>query len=240
MKLSRFTPTGIGVFQAFLDSLNTGTHLPWPESALADSAYSEIATEDVDLEFRSFNSRFELAKYLHEAFDSGGFRALSGDSGLWAWIACHYFREICPRAKGGELKPGASPRWIPRSGDFRRYYRHLVAGPFFVYQAHKDHPERAMALLCQRPGRPGDLVEQLASRQQVVTNATIMQVATELFVDRATGQQRKNANRKGRGGPRRLIDVLGQFDVTWDMSLMTADQLRDRLPPEFKESSVGG
>jgi hypothetical protein len=79
----------------------------------------------------------------------------------------------------------------------------------------------------------------LASRQQIVTNPTIMQVATDWFVDPATGMQRKNANSKGRGGPRRFIDVLAQFDVTWDLRMMTPDQLRSRLPAEFHQADSG-
>ena len=81
-------------------------------------------------------------------------------------------------------------------------------------------------------------MEQLASRQQVVTNPTIMQVATDWFVDPTTGQQRRNANSKGAGGPRRFIDVLNQFDVTWDLSMISPDEFRARLPQEFRVSAV--
>jgi hypothetical protein len=233
VELHRFNATGIVAFQAFLDSC-TGEHpLPWPESILTDSGYSETMEESVSLERRPFASRFELAEYLNERFESAGFRPHRVDAGMWAWIACFYFREICPSSRG-KLQPGSVPRWIPQSSDWRRYYRHLVAGPYGIYRAHRDAPRRALALLCQRPGRPGDLVEQLASRQQVVTNPTIMQVATDWFVDPASGQQRRNANSKGAGGPRRFIDVLNQFDLTWDLSMLSADEFRARLPQEFR------
>jgi len=91
-----------------------------------------------------------------------------------------------------------------------------------------------MAVLCQRPGRPGDLVEQLASRQQVVTNPTIMQVATDRYVDPSTNKQLPSANSKGPGGARRFIDVLSQFDVTWDLSMMSPGDLHAHLPKEFR------
>jgi hypothetical protein len=233
MELKRLTPAGISAFQSFLDAC-TGEHaLPWPESILSDPAYSEAVEANVVLEPRSFATRFELAEYLSNQFESAGFRPQRVDAGLWSWIACFYFWEICPTSNG-VLQPGSAPRWIPQSSDWRRYYRHLVAGPYGIYRAHRDAPRRALAVLCQRPGRPGDLVEQLASRQQVVTNPTIMQVATDWFVDQATGQQRRNANSKGAGGPRRFIDVLNQFDLTWDLSMMSADEFRTRLPSEFR------
>ena len=233
MELRRLNAAGIRLFQAFIDSCNSDQVLPWPELTLTDDAYSEPAAAGVSIERRPFATRFELAEYLHTRLDESGFKPNRSDNGLWAWLACFYFNEICPRSKAGQLQPGSAPRWIPRSSDWRRYYRHLVAGPYFIYHAHAVAPRRAFALLCQKPGRPGDLVEQLASRQQIVTNPTIMQIATDWFVEPSTGQQRKTANSKGAGGPRRFIDVLGQFDVTWDLSMMSPPDLRARLPTEF-------
>jgi len=233
MELRRFNDAGVAAFSKFLDSCTTATPLPWPESAVTGPAYSEPVEAAVALISRAFATRFELAEYLDQCFEAVEFRPLRTDRNLWAWIACFYFREICPTSKDGAWQPGAMPRWIPQSADWRRYYRHLVAGPYFIYRAHRDEPKRALALLCQRPGRPGDLVEQLASRQQIVTNPAIMRVATNYFVDPATGQQRRSANDKGAGGARRFVDVLNQFDVTWDLSSLSVDDLCAMLPSEF-------
>jgi hypothetical protein len=233
MELRRFNEAGLAIFAAFLDSLGGDTPKAWPESALADPAFTEEAKPSTGIERREFATRFELAEYLSVVFESAGYSPPRTDRGLWAWIACFYFNEICPKRPDGQRSPGSLPRWIPLSTDFRRYYRHLVAGPYALYRAHRDDPRRALAVLCQKPGRPGDVVEQLASRQQIVTNPAVMQVATDLFVDKERMRPNRSANTKGPGGPRRLIEVLGQFDVTWDLSMLTADQLRSRLPAEF-------
>lgn len=239
MALNRFNAAGLAAFTAFLDSLTTDAPLPWPEAALFDPAYSDLVEADIVIERRAFSSRFELSEYLDQCFEAVGFRPSRTDRTLWAWVACFYFREICPTSRGGVWQPGSLPRWVPQSVDWRRYYRHLVAGPYYIYRAHSDNPRRALALLCQRPGRPGDLVEQLASRQQIVTNPAIMQVATDYFVDPATGLQRRNANSKGAGGPRRFVDLLNQFDVTWDLSSLSAAGLRAMMPAEFPVSAPG-
>lgn len=233
MELRRLSDLGLVRFAAFVDSCTTDKPLPWPEAGLTDPIHSTVVDIVVTLDDRQFQTRFELAQYLNDAFEAANYGPSRSDRHLWAWIACRYFREICPRARDGRWQPGAMPRWIPQSADWRRYYRHLVAGPYFIYRAHRDDPRRALAVLCQKPGRPGDLVEQLASRQQIVTNPAIMNVATDLFVDPETGQQRKTANSKGSGGPRRFVSVLNQFDVTWDLSIMSAHQLRSMLPSEF-------
>lgn len=236
MKLRRFNVDGLAGFSRFLDSCTTDKPVPWPQTALTDPAYSEPVNGSVTVISRTFSTRFELAEHLDQAFEGAEVQPLRTDRELWAWLACFFFRDICPTSKGGAWQPGARARWIPESTDWRRYYRHLVAGPYFIYRAHRDKPVRAMALLCQRPGRPGDLVEQLASRQQLVTNPAIVGVATDLFVDSRTGQQRRSANSKGSGGARRFVNVLNQFDVTWDLSLMSAEQLRAMLPSEFSHT----
>lgn len=233
MELRRFTESGLRAFEDFLDSCTTDTPLPYPESALTDPMQSEPANAGVGLERLPFTSRFALAEYLDGRFDTANFHPQRNDAGLWAWLACFFFPEICTKSSAGKWKPGSIVRWIPRSNDFRRYYRHLIAGPHAIYRAHRDDPQRAMAALCQRPGSPGDLVEQLASRQQIITNPAIMQVASDLFVDTTTGKQNRRANSKKAGGARRFIDVLAQFDVTWDLSMMSADGLHALLPAEF-------
>jgi hypothetical protein len=237
MDVRRFTSSGLAAFQRFLDSCTTDAPLPHPASALTDPLLSEPIPSDVTIEQRAFGTRFELAEYLDQAFESGGYRPPRADAGLWAWLACYYFLEICPVKASGKLDPGASARWIPQSSDWRRYYRHLVAGPYNIYRAHRDNPMRALALLCQRPGRPGDLVEQLASRQQIVTSPSVIGTATAWFVDPATGKQRRGANSKGKGGARRFFAVVEQFDVTWDLSLVPENDLRIMLPDEFQLSA---
>jgi len=196
--MRRFNASGLAVFQAFLDSCTTESPRPYPVSALIDPVYSEPVEADVTLEAREFATRFDLAAYLDERFEVAGYRPPRTDTGIWAWIGCFYFRAICPTSSRGELRPGALPRWIPLSADWRRYYRHLVAGPYSIYRAHRDNPRRALALLCQKPGRPGDLVEQLASRQEIVTNPALLSFATNWFVDLETGAQRRVANSRER------------------------------------------
>lgn len=237
MELRRFTDAGLRAFENFLDACTGDSPLPYPENALTDPLQSEVVDAAVELERIQPKSRYELAEYLDGRFAVAEFHPKRSDVGLWAWIACFLFREICTRAKGGRWKPGARARWVPRSNDFRRYYRHLVAGPYAIFATYRSDPRRALAALCQRPGSPGDLVEQLASRQQIITNPAVMQVASDWFVDPITGHQNKRANSKKAGGARRYIDVLAQFDVTWDLSMISADALHKLLPGEFREAT---
>lgn len=228
MQLRRFTDDGLRRFQEFIDSCNGKQTSSYPEGILEDPQCSVVVEPAIEIEQIPFKSRFELGQYLHERFATTESHPGQTDKALWSWLACFYFPVICQR-KGGAWKPGKFPRWVLQGTDFRLYYRHLVAGPCFIYHAYRTNPEQALAVLCQEPGSPGDLVEQLASRQQFITNPGIIGAATSLFVNPETRRARRNAGSKCR----RFIKVLKQFDVTWDLSILTANELKALLPTEF-------
>jgi hypothetical protein len=89
------------------------------------------------------------------------------------------------------MKP--EPRVLGKSGAFARHI--LSRG---IFNAITDtcsldriastartvtNPHRALGLLCRPLDSPGDVVEQLASRQELVTNRGIIELATRLYVD---------------------------------------------------------
>jgi hypothetical protein len=233
MVLGRLSPTGIRAFENLVASYgNPGLPATSPEDLLAAPDFIQPLTPRIELEIKAFPSRHEMARYFTECFNAKGFRPKSDDAGLWNWLACAYFKLLLADAKDG--RPGAIARWVLRDSDFRRYYRHFIAGPYFIYQAHRDDPGRAMAVLCQRPGRPGDVVEQLVSRQELITNPAIMAIATRAMVDAGPPpQQRRGAGGKGRGSARRFVAVMEQFSETWDLSAMTETELATLIPTEF-------
>jgi hypothetical protein len=200
---------------------------------LTDPLTSEELGCQVHIEEQTFASRFEAAGYLDEKFAASGLKGVERDRGLWAWLSLFYFDQLCPADGHGRRKPGELARWVPEVTNYQRYYRHLLAGPYRIYRAHRDDPERALALLCNPLDRPGDIVEQLASRQEIVTNRAVIQSATRLYIDPSTRKPRRGAGGKGGGSARRLADVLNQFDVTWDLYAMNPDGLIQLLPAEF-------
>jgi len=231
--LRRLNQIGVARLGEFLDAVARDSSLPAPRHLLIDSETSEDIGVEVEIEDRPFANRFDIAHYLFNALSSAGLDDIEGDRGLWAWLALFFFEQLCPPDKHGRRKPGERARWIPAIGGFRKYYRHLLVGPFRIHKAHRDDPARAMALLCTPLSQPGDIVEQLASRQELVTNNAVMGTATKLYIDPETNTPKRGAAGRSRGSVRRLAEVLNQFDITWDLYAMSADDLLVMLPHEF-------
>lgn len=235
MNLGRLTDEGLARFRTFLESQETESPEEMSMLPLANSVTSQPVIPRISIEVNPFGSRFEAAKYLNELLEGSSLSDVDGDARLWAWLAWFHFEQLCPVARDGKRHPGELARWIPDIGNFRRYYRHLLAGPYRIYRAHRDKPERALAVLMSALHQPGDIVEQLASRQELVTNAAVMEVATMLYVEPISKKAKRGSGGRGPGSPRRLADVLNQFDVTWDLYAMESRRLLAMLPREFEK-----
>jgi len=233
MKLRRLTAEGIEQFRAYLTNLKDEPTLEPPRRLLAETATSEPIAADVDVEGMQFATRFEAATYLDSKLTATSIASPERDTGLWAWLALFYFEQLCPIRKDGMRKAGEEARYIPALGNFKRFYRHLLLGPFMIYRAHSDEPQRVRGVLATAVNSPGDIVEQLASRQELITNRAVMGVVTTLYVDDETGKLKRGSGGKGDGSPRRLADILNQFDLTYDLYAMSSSGLANLLPKEF-------
>ncbi len=233
MILRRLNEKGLGEFSLFLDSLVGDDPSETPKTLLEDHGMSDPLEILIDIEPQDFDTRYKAAEYLFNALSTLDNSEVERDKGLWAWLSLFFFEKLCTVDTSGLRKPGARAKWIPETGDFRRYYRHLLAGPYLIYRAHRDNPKRALVLLCGRLDRPGEIVEQLASRQEIITNQAIIETATKLYIDTKTGQPKTGAAGKGGGSARRFAEILNQFDVTWDLSVMESEDILNMLPKEF-------
>lgn len=233
MKLRKFTPEGLVKFSEYLDLLENDSSRLAPMQLLEDPAYSEPHEKSVEIQKNIFESRYAAAEYLDSVFSKAGIINAERDIGLWAWLTLLFFDEIFPqdKIKGRELRERSA--YIPEPQNFKRYYRHLLLGPYLIFRAHHDAPTRAMALLCKPLPIIDDIVGQLAARQEFITNPAVVELATHLYYDPVSRTTKKGAGGKGGGSPRRLTDILWQFDVTWDLYTMSLKEFWAVLPKEF-------
>lgn len=233
MRLHRLRDEGLIAMATWLDELRRGATGSVPKALLEQSDLADLIESPAEVGQRRFGSRLQFASYIDDKMVDDTEHLLARDKGFWAWLSLFYFDEVCPRDRLGYRKPGHEARYIPDPTDYRTYYRHLLAGPWRVYRAHRDTPARTLAVLSGPLDKPGEVAEQLASRQELVSNSTVMEAVTALYFDRAAGVVRRGAAGRGRGSARRLAEVLLQFDLTYDLQTVGPDRLLALLPTEF-------
>jgi len=238
MNMRRFNEQGIAFFTEFLDSLTGDAPLPYPSVLLTDPDSTEEINPPIRIEQQTFGRRYAAAEYLYGIFKDSGLTGIERDRGLWAWLSLLYFDELCPADAAGRRRPGERARWILNTSG-RRYYRNLLAGPYFVFRQHADSPERALALLCGPLHQMSDVYLEIADSPQLVSNAAVIEAATRLYYDFEKGKLRRGTARDKPGGARRMGEILSQFDCTWDLYSMNTEELIRLLPKEFDKFKAG-
>jgi hypothetical protein len=228
-QVHRLTADGLKEFEVYLDAGASG---PAPVDAIARSGGATAVEPAIDVGVQPFATRFQLGQYLHGVLDVLGRENIAHDPSLWNWLALLYFESICPARPDGSRKILGREHYI-LSSDYRKYYRHLLAAPYTLFDLHRDS---ARVLLHSAIDKHGDFVEQLASRQDVITNRALIKAVDSLYwaAGRNGGRPKRGATDRARPGSlRRLVAVIQQLELTYDLHAMTDAQILGLLPAEF-------
>ena len=200
-----------------------------------DELTSKIPSVEVDPN-KIFQSRLELGQYLASVVPDGSNFAAYQHTGFWSWISALYITQLLEPNKGGKsYKLWSNYRYIPEAQlNKLRYYRHLCYLPYWICQS---QPEKtAEFFLINKPYVHSDAIEQLyTADKDFLPFPGIIEVATRLYVNPETNSYRKNYLGKSTGGSaRRLATVIvKQWQLNYDLHVLTANQIWDLLPKEF-------
>lgn len=234
---------GIVRFQRYLEQLRGGLDKPPPEDLLTGAAFSTEAEPGCSIEPKTFGHRFEFGSYLVQQLAPMDRRAISRNTGLWTWLALYYFDQLCPPAADGTRTVLSSQAYVlPEGYDYRSYYRHLVRTPWLVAL---DHGEFAKVLLIpagasdrQPLATRGEIIEQIASRQDYLGNPAIIEATYRMYFDPEKQKPRRGAGGSAGGSPRRLAIVLQQLGLTFDLGACAPATIQKLLPKEFNRWQI--
>ncbi|PIP35195.1 MAG: hypothetical protein COS92_05630 [Desulfobacterales bacterium CG07_land_8_20_14_0_80_52_14] len=232
-KIRRLTDKGVEEFRSYLSALHSGTKDPPPHLLLNDPKHSETVENGVIVSDRHFNSRLEAAIYLDGVLSGIKTDAIETDVHLWSWLSLFYFEQVCPLEKNGMRRPGRDYRHILEPG-YRYGHNHLLCGAYLVYTIH-GLKDKLSALLLHTPlNVESGFHHQLAQRQNFISNKGIMEAAYLLYFDVKRQRPKPGSSfRKNPGNLFRFIDVLQQFDLTYDLYSMSGPEILRILPYEF-------
>lgn len=239
--LHRFKQTGIDLFNAYLVNVSAGAADPPPEWLLTDPMHSEEIAPEIPVPAVTFSNRLAAARHVDALFARAELSDVDRDEGLWAWLSLRFFDQLCPPDKDGKRKPGEVSdgvfvRLIPAIQRNRRYYRHLLLGPYLIMRAYRAEIDSAMALLADAPHvATAEAYRLFVENPSLISCRAAVGTATALYYDKISGRMRRGYGRKTSGGCRRLIQVLQQFDCTYDLYSLSTDTLLAMLPNEFDE-----
>ncbi len=230
IKIRILKESGIDEFRKYLEDLRLGKPAQRPD--LNTNTYSSEFMPALEInEHKSFETRVEMGKYLAECFSSAGLlRENMVDSvGLWSWLAYIWFDQITANGK----KIRANEKYICML-DYQHYYRHLVAMTYNIYSLYGE--ENSKLFLGVEPYEVSDMLEQVASRQDIISSKKLVEVLNILYWDSKRNAPKIGATgREGKpGNVRRFIKVIYQLSLTYDLDgVASVQKTLDLLPKDF-------
>ena len=223
---------GIDAFRNALHQITAGEEKDIPVELLSDGFLSDIITTNIEVEPLKFTTKAEIVIYIYERIVKLNKQDVYYNQGLWSWLSAYYFDSVCPVKSDGTRRIGADDRHILNPEEWTRYYRHLIASPVRLYH---ELGNSAEIYLLGSPDKHGDLMEQLASRQEVATCKGIIEAASLLYWDEAKNKIKIGArNKDGKGVLRRFTQAtIPQFQMTYDLNAMNGKQVVNLLPSEY-------
>jgi len=229
MYINRLNADGISEFHSQIQELRSGTRARLDISFLNDLKFLSGFEREIEIERINFRNKLEISEYLVNKLSLAENKYLYYDIGLWTYLSVFYFYLLCPVDKNVK----ADARYIladPKN--WTRYYRHLLACPARLYCELKD---LSKAFLASPIHIWGDFHEQLTAYQDIATNKPLIETANALYWDNASLQLKKGAGSKGAGSPRRFSDIVGQFELTYDLNVMGSPDILTLFPQEFNK-----
>lgn len=230
IEMRAFNDAGMQEFSAYVGR-GPETDEPPPLRLLLSDDYT-VPYGDGSIQQRKFASKYELGAEVATAL--GPTAAIDNalkDNHLWAWLSLALHDATMPK-KDGLWFIGARSRHIVEriAGRLQEQsHRHLVKGAVTAVRRFGMHAK----VLLGRPDEQSKIEEQIMSRKSemgLASSKEVIRAVYELYFDDERGGVKRGAKGGGPGSVMRLIDVLGQLDVNYDVYSMKAEILLALLP----------
>jgi hypothetical protein len=234
--LRKFNERGIEEFRDMLLTFSENKQIVNEELSILlidDSLTNTLDTKLVDATAIG-TAKYDIAKYLSDKLALKTNPKSYYDRGLWSWLAAYFLEALVPvRRNTTERAFHELALYILEPNKWTKYYRHLLAFPTWIYSELGD---KGKIFLRGEAHERGEIVEQLASVNDIQRNTSIVEAASLLYYDVNNDLISKGAASKAKPGTaRRFRDVIQQLKLTYDLNAMTGMQIVSVLPSEFDD-----
>ena len=242
-RVHELKPEGISVAKDWLAALRSGLSIPFPDTILTSSLYAQPVEPEIYVDERIFKTRRDAGVYFIRTLAPLGPTRIINNPYLWSWLGIFYFNQIVRKNSEGKPNLGRSPDIAyvidpNASQDIRGETRWFANRLMLAYDICWQHGENAWLMLDEPVNSLSRFTMRLASAPELFRSNGIVSLVHLLYADPKTRKLKVNAGSTSRatappGSLPRLVDVLAQLYMTYDVYGMIGEQLLPLLPPEF-------
>jgi hypothetical protein len=240
-ELRAFTPRGLQAFRDWLDRAEANiprrlTAEPPPIELLFDDQYAKPVGFCGQLTQRSFQRKFDLGMEVCGVIGYENAGKLAVMPNAWAWLSLFFHETTFPKNKACLWFTGERSRHLVQTIEGRKQdqsHRHLVKSAVTNVLR---FGEFAVVLMGSEIGQ-SKIEEQVMSRRvdpPLAHHLEFIKALHRLYWDAGAGDLKSGAGGQGPGSIMHMIDLLTQFDLTFDISSLERDDFLKLLPNDFR------
>ncbi len=230
-----FNEAGLNEFEHIISEIRNNNLNTIPEDLLINENYSSVYEPIINIEKVEYKNKNELVPYVVNHLNLQTNKHMYFDKGLWTWLSAFYFDNICPVEGNGKRKVKETAFYILRDPkNYTKFYRHLLAYPARIFS---ELDKSSRIFLIGNFTKRGEITEQFGAYQEIALNKGILDAANILYWDENTEKLKKGAAGKGAGSARRLVRIIRQYQLTYDLNSMGGNEIVTMLPNEFSKWS---
>jgi hypothetical protein len=239
-KIRTFTPQGLQEFRSWLDRAENNVPKRWttaapPTTLLFDDQYSKLLPFEGELVERRFTRKFDLGMEVCRALGREDAKKLEPMANVWSWLSL-FFHESTFGQKNGRWFTGVRSRHIVQTIQGRKQdqsHRHLVKSAVTNVLRFDRY---AVVLMGDDIGQ-SKIEEQVMSRRvdpPLAYHTEFVKALHRLYWDAEADDLKTGARGEGPGSVMHMIDLLTQFDLTFDITSLECDDFLRLLPADFR------
>ncbi len=232
MRIRKFNSQGNERFEELFWKMKDGEAVSLPESALNDPDFTEEVNFVAEIENRTFESRYDMGKYLTSILSPESIMQYHGDTGLWNWISWLWFDQLCQIKSDGSRKDMREMHNYLLSPSWNHRPRHAVRSSWMLASRYGD---KIRFMLSKSPSTRGHIIEVFLGTQFYFNCQGVVKTASRLYTH-STGKtfKRGSTSRVRPGNIERYLKYLNQLELTYDLFSIKQEVLWQMLPQEFE------
>ena len=229
----QLTEEGMQYALRYLQSIREVGWMPVPNELLTGQAYARQMIPNACVEPRSFATRREAGQYLAQQLKPLDDAAqVAGNAHLWSWLGMFYLEQMI--GKDAQKAHPIACLVDPDSDSRNRSHHRLM----MAYDLWAHHGEDAWLLLDAPANSMSQFTLRVVQSPEIFRSRGVVSLIHLLYADREARRLRPRALGSDQasappGSLPRLIAVLNQLSMTYDVYGMEAAQLLPLLPDEF-------
>lgn len=226
------TVGGLAVFRKYLDG-GPWADEPPPSWLLSNDEFSHALAPPMEIVPRKFRTKFEMGMEVCTAAGEHRLPTLWPMDDLWASLSLAFCQSTFPVRDGKRFVGSPSRHLVTRvPGRLQdQGHRHLVKGAAVAVSRFGVEARVLMGL----PHEQTKIEEQIMSRKRdmgLASSKELVRAAYQLYYDQDKNVVKRGAKSTGAGSIMRLIEVLSQLDVNFDVPSLEATEILALLPKE--------